>query len=545
MSEPILSIQDLDIRLPTQQAFIDPVHEITLSIREGEIVCLVGNSGSGKTVTAQSIMRLLDQAEYGEHSHILLDQQDLLNLPEVILRGFRGKKLGMIFQEPMTSLNPVLTIGKQIDEVLQVHLQYKMHQAKKRTLELLSEVGMTDPIMAYTQYPHQMSGGMRQRAMIAMALAGEPQILIADEPTTALDVTIQAQVLALIKKLGKERNMGILLITHDLGVVSLMADTVAVMNGGSIVEISSKEDFFNGPKNPYSQELLKCAIDLTIPIKEIQKVYLEPFVLEVKNLFVHYPIKKGVFQKTVGYVKAVDDISFTLRRGDTLAIVGESGSGKSSTAFAIMRLIDCAEGMVKFHDQNLLEVDAGELRGLRRYIQMIFQDPLGSLNPRMTVREILSEGWDAQNMYNSLPEREKEFIALLQSVNLPDDSLDRYPHEFSGGQHQRIAIARAIAMQPQVIVCDEPTSALDVSVQSQILALLKKLQAERQLSYVFISHNIPVVSNIAHHIAVMHQGKIVEYGKTQDILHSPKHPYTQSLLASVPIIKGEYQHESI
>jgi peptide/nickel transport system ATP-binding protein len=537
MSEPLLAIHDLQVRFDSTS---DPVKGLSLTLNSGEIHCLVGESGSGKTITAQSIMRLLDQAEYGEFSQILLDQEDLLTLPEISLEKIRGKKIAMIFQEPMTSLNPVMTIGNQIVEALQIHASLSNEQAILKTLELLHDVGMGEPQHIYTQYPHQLSGGMRQRAMIAMALTGDPEILIADEPTTALDVTIQAQVLLLIQNLALARNMAVLFITHDLAVVSSIADTISVMFQGKIVEHSTRDVFFKGPEHPYSIQLLNCAKDLTLPIVQNEK-NASPVILKVSDLSVYYPIKSGFFQRTIGYLKAVDTISFSLNKGETLAIVGESGSGKSTTAFALLQLIDYAKGEIIFNDRDLLTIKSKELRSLRRYLQMIFQDPMGSLNPRMTIREILSEGWDALGLYRSDSRRETLLIDLLRSVSLPDNCLDHYPHEFSGGQHQRIAIARAIAMQPQIIVCDEPTSALDVTVQAQIIDLLKTLQQERDLSYVFISHNIPVVSHLAHYIAVMYLGKIVEYGTTEDIMHHPKHPYTQALLACVPVLSEASQ----
>lgn len=538
MSESTLCVQELDIRLTSHNAAIDVVKSMGFTLKKGETLCLVGESGSGKSVTALSLMRLLDQAEYGQDSQILLDDRDLLTLPEVSLRKIRGATIAIIFQEPMTSLNPVLTVGSQIDEASVIHLGTSKKDAKIRTLQLLNDVGIGDPNYIYDQYPHQLSGGMRQRVVIAMALAGEPDVLIADEPTTALDVTIQAQVLTLLKDLGKSRHMGVLFITHDLAIVSSIADKVAVMHQGVIVEQSSRDDFFKGPKDPYSLKLFNAAKELTLPVATHDFSH-DRTVLSVHNLCVHYPIKHGLFKRTVGFVKAVDHISFKLKKGQTLAIVGESGSGKTSTALALMRLIDDASGHVIFQGQDILQLSSRVLRPLRRYLQMIFQDPMGSLNPRLTVRDILSEGWDAQGLYLSPLKREVELQAALRSVDLPENSLDRYPHEFSGGQRQRIAIARAIAMHPQIIVCDEPTSALDVSVQSQIIALLRQLQKDRQLSYIFISHNIPVVSYIAHQVAVMYLGKIVEYGTVHDIIREPKHPYTQALLAAVPLMTEE------
>jgi peptide/nickel transport system ATP-binding protein len=611
MSSPVLRIEKLSVRLPSGDTPVHAVEGVDFVIHAGETFCIVGESGSGKSVTAQSLMRLLDHAEYSEDSVIQWQDQDLLSLPEMQLRHLRGKKIAIIFQEPMTSLNPVLSIAYQLAEVLKIH----GHYSHARCLDLLTDVGIGDPEHVLSLYPHQLSGGMRQRVMIAMALATGPDVLIADEPTTALDVTIQAQVLNLIKSLGKSRQMGVLIITHDLAIVSNLAQTVAVMYAGQFVEISSRDEFFRQPKHPYSQRLLAClpnlqsrtqtlpmipgqlpdlkksfhacrfaprcayawehchhqAPELTLlPAAEVRcHLYTTPGkslpalskkdsvsvfppalnsspvpvrpVLQVKHLNVHYPIKRGIFKRTVGFVKAVDDISFTLNKGETLALVGESGCGKTSTAFALLRLTDAATGEIRFQSHDLLSLNEKKLRPLRRYIQMIFQDPLGSLNPRMTVRDILSEGWDAQGIFLTKSKREMHLKGLIESVGLPEDSLSRYPHEFSGGQHQRIAIARAIAMQAQVIVCDEPTSALDVSVQAQILNLLKKLQQERKLSYIFISHNIPVVSYLAHQVAVMYLGKIVEVGRVEEIIEHPKHPYTQALLACVPVLSEEPQ----
>jgi peptide/nickel transport system ATP-binding protein len=606
----LLAAEALRIRLPSNGGYVNAVDQIDFTVHQGEVFCLVGESGSGKSVTALSMLRLLEQAEFGQDTQIALDNEDLLDISEIRLRKIRGKKIAIIFQEPMTSLNPVQTIGKQIAEVLILHLHMSREAADQRAQALLTQVGIGDPAHALSLYPHQLSGGMRQRVMIAMALATEPDVLIADEPTTALDVTIQAQVLTLLQTLGQSHEMGIILITHDLAIVSTIADTVAVMYAGHIVEQASRAEFFKHPKHPYSQGLLACLPHLhangnplpmipgqlpsmkenlkgcrfaprcayawdhcravmptldpndhtlvrchlyTTPGKSLPsppdlqqaktgKERLDSFhepVLEVNHLAVRYPIKKGLFKRTVGHVNAVSDISFTLNRGETLGIVGESGCGKTSAAFALMRLLDCAQGEVIFEGKNLLALKSGPLRAMRRFMQMIFQDPLGSLNPRMTVREILSEGWDAQKIFPGKAKRELELHRLLDSVGLPEDSLNRYPHEFSGGQHQRIAIARAIALHPTILVCDEPTSALDVSVQSQIINLLRTLQRDNQLSMIFISHNIPVVAYLAHYIAVMYLGKIVEYGRVDQIMESPKHPYTQALLASVPVLSAQ------
>lgn len=601
----VLSISQLTLDLPKKEKTLHALHDVTFSINEGEIFCLVGESGSGKSLTAQAILQLIPDAAYGSVSRIALGDVSLLDLSESQLQEVRGKHIAMIFQEPMTSLNPVMTVGEQIMEVLHLHTTLTKKECREKIISLLEAVGIAQAGVRIDDFPHQLSGGMKQRVMIAMALATNPAMLIADEPTTALDVTIQAQVLRLIASLRERYRMGILMITHDFAVVSEIADTVAVMYAGQIVEQAPRDVFFNEPKHPYSKKLLaslpslenrdtslaaiagqlpdltqpiqgcrfapRCAFkwslcdttepallksegsdvrchlysaenpptpgDIKIPIQLLKKSSKKPMpLLDVKHLNLHYPIHAGLFKRTVGFIKAVDDISFQLSTGETLAIVGESGCGKSSLANALLRLSPYATGEVHFNHQAFHEMSPRALQQARRYMQVVFQDPFGSLNPRMPIRAILSEGWDAQGMYQNKKIREKKWDELLLQVGLPLDSLDRYPHEFSGGQRQRIAIARALSVEPKLLICDEPTSALDVSVQAQIVQLLKELQQTRGLAYIFISHNIALVGYLADTVAVMYLGKIVERGDVNALLTSPKHPYTQALLASVPLI---------
>lgn len=610
----VLTVSQLTLDLPKKEKTLHALSDVTFSINEGEIFCLVGESGSGKSLTAQAILQLISYAAFGEHSRIALGELSLLDLSEVELQQIRGKKIAMIFQEPMTSLNPVMTIGQQIMEVLRLHTPLSVSSSREKTIELLGAVGIAEPEIRIDDYPHQLSGGMKQRVMIAMALATNPAILIADEPTTALDVTIQAQVLRLIASLRERYAMGILMITHDFAVVSEVADTVAVMYAGQIVEKASRDAFFAHPKHPYSKKLLaslpslsnrdeslaaiagqlpdltepmhgcrfapRCAFkwslcdttepalldaqgsdvrchlysapnpphaeDIKVPLDHLTKSLKKPTpLLDVKHLNLHYPIHSSFLKRTVGYIKAVDDISFQLSTGETLAIVGESGCGKSSLANALLRLSPYASGEVFFNNAAMHDMSRHALQQSRRYMQVIFQDPFGSLNPRMPVRAILSEGWDAQGMYVNKKIRARKCNELLTQVGLPLNSLDRYPHEFSGGQRQRIAIARALSVEPKLVICDEPTSALDVSVQAQIVHLLKELQETRDLAYIFISHNMALVGYLADKVAVMYLGKIVEHGSVTTIMKSPKHPYTQALLASVPFIGKALGEETV
>lgn len=536
MSESLLEISNLQISFGGTAA----VDGINLNIKRGETFVLLGESGCGKSVTAMSIMRLLPNAARIKSGRILLDGEDLLVLPEADMRAIRGGKVGMIFQEPQTSLNPVMTIGDQIAESVKWHKKLKGRTARERVIELLEAVGIKEAERRYGEYPHQFSGGMKQRVMIAMALAGEPGLLIADEPSTALDVTIQAQVLDLLLKLQKDLGMAILFITHDLGVASKMADQVGVMYAGKIVENAPRDQFFKAPVHAYSRKLFDA---LPSRIKRQEEalnqapIQDQGVLLQVNNLDVHFPIRKGFFKRTVGHVRAVNNVSMLLEKGKTVAMVGESGSGKTTFGKGILQLIRPTNGTVLFDGVDLAHLSAEQMRKRRSDIQIVFQDPYSSMNPRMIVGDIIEEGMIAQRIGQSKQERLQRVEQLLLQVGLEKEHRLRYPHEFSGGQRQRICIARALAVDPKLIICDEPTSALDVSVQSQILKLLKDLQDRLGLAYLFITHNLGVVEYIAHQVAVMYQGEIVEYGDVDQVLYNPKHTYTRELLSAVPRIE--------
>ena len=541
MSENILQVKNLTVSTGTGTKKTDIVNNISFTIERGETFVLLGESGSGKSITALSIMRLLPAAIKISDGSVILHTTNLFQLPENKMRKIRGAKIGMIFQEPQTSLNPVLTAGQQISETLRQHDNLSKKQCIKRSIELLDAVGIPDAERRINEYPHQFSGGMKQRIMIAIALAGKPDLLIADEPTTALDVTIQAQVLNLLRKLQSETGMSILFITHDIGVASQMADHIAVMQNGSIVELKTKKELFSNPENSYTQKLFDA-----IPswekrtdeneIEEIERTE-RTSLLKVKDLKVYYPIRKGIFKRTIGHVRAVDSVTIDLHAGETVAIVGESGSGKTTMGKAILQLLEVTSGDITYQKTDLNKLDAPSLRKLRSDIQIVFQDPYSSMNPRMMVNDIIQEGMLAQGVGESKKERDEHTVKLLEQVGLLPEHRYRYPHEFSGGQRQRICIARALAVKPKLIICDEPTSALDVSVQAQILSLLKDLQKEYQLGYLFITHNISVVEYIAHYVAVMYEGKIVEQGAVEKILKNPKNPYTKNLLSAVPRIE--------
>lgn len=552
--EPSASTSSTDSQTHND-GIVKAINNISFSINAGETFALVGESGSGKSMTSLSIMRLLPTAATIKQGHVRYQGRDLLTLTEAEMRTVRGTRIGMIFQEPMTSLNPVMTIGQQIAEAVKnAKPALPSHDIKQAVLELLDLVGIRDYRERINEYPHQFSGGMRQRVMIAMALAGEPDLLIADEPTTALDVTIQAQILTLIKDIQKKRQMAVLLITHDLGVVHQMADHVAVMRHGEILETADCRTFFANPQHEYSQQLFNSVPSLakrgerlsvvgnndTSPHQqekqELQKIELSntDIILSVNQLKTFFPIKKGLFKRTTGNIKAVNNVSLSLKKGQTLALVGESGSGKTTLAKTILRLLTPHSGNIVFAGQDLATLSHRQLKAARSDLQIIFQDPYSSMNPRMLVRDILSEGMKALRVVNTEQARQTRMLELLALVGLDEDSLNRYPHQFSGGQRQRISIARALAVNPQLIICDEPTSALDVSVQAQILNLLKDLQQRLGLSYLFISHNISVVAYIADEIAVMVNGKIVEHGSTEDIIIRPQQEYTKTLMAAVP-----------
>jgi peptide/nickel transport system ATP-binding protein len=633
----LLNIQNLQVELEGDSGLVRAIDGLQLAITRGETFALVGESGCGKSMTALALMRLLPENGYVAAGDIHIgsgsDALDVLALPEQQMRAVRGGRVSMIFQEPGTSLNPVMKVGQQIVEAIEAHTPLRGDAARAKALEWMKRVGIPEPERRIDDYPFRMSGGQKQRVMIALALAAEPQFLVADEPTTALDVTIQAQILALLKDLQRERRMGLLLITHDLAVVSGMAHRVALMYAGQIVEVARADEFFRAPKHPYAQALLRAlpggdrragpleAIAGTVPalnqvfsgcrfaprcakvmghcattLPQLQDLgaghevrcllyssdphpsplpqagegaktngpaqlpparqgerVLPPLplagegwgegatstnvLLDIQNLRVRFPIRAGMLQRTTGYFNAVDDVSFQLRQGQTLAIVGESGCGKTTTGKAILQLLrhlSVTEGRALLEGRNLFELQGDELRAARRDIQIIFQDPFASLNPRMHVSEILEEGLAALQPDLDTSARGQRIQHIADRVGLRKDALGRYPHEFSGGQRQRIAIARALAVQPRVIVCDEPTSALDVSVQAQILNLLRELQQELGVSYLFITHNIGVVEYIADRVVVMQSGRVVEQGDCAQVLARPVHGYTQQLLAAVP-----------
>lgn len=612
--DDILQVCDLHTELNTPDGVVQAVNTVSFTLQRGQTLALLGESGCGKSMTALSLMRLVPEpAGVIAGGSVSLEGTDLLALPEYAMRGIRGRRMAMIFQEPMTALNPVLTIGEQIGEILNKHFKLTRSERRQQILSLLREVGLPEPEQRLTAYPHQLSGGMKQRVGIAMALAGEPDVLVADEPTTALDVTIQAQILALLARLQRERGMALLLITHDLAVVQQVADHVAVMYAGHIVESASREALFAAPGHPYTRKLFdsipaasrrytrlntipgqvpsltqtfqgcrfadRCHLawrDCTryapvetatdtatvrchlfdprfaerAPVTEVidseqqvgepneLDVATQTPLLRVRDLQVHFPIRRGLFKRTVGHVYAVDGVSLNMTPGRTLALVGESGCGKSTLGRALLRLEQPTGGRVQFDELDLATIGGRQLRRLRRDIQMIFQDPFASMDPRMRVADIVAEGIQAQKMGANQAEREQRVAALLDDVGLSAAAMERYPHEFSGGQRQRIAIARALAVDPRLMVCDEPTSALDVSVQAQVLNLLRRLQHEHHLAYLFISHNMAVVGYVADEIAVMYLGRIVEHGPADVVMNDPKHPYTQALLAAAPTLEA-------
>jgi peptide/nickel transport system ATP-binding protein len=612
----MLEIHDLEVGLDSESGLVRAIDGLRLSIARGETFALVGESGCGKSMTALALMRLLPENGNVLAGRIDLEGTDTLALPEREMRSVRGGRIGMIFQEPSTSLNPVMKVGAQIVEAIEAHTALRGDAARAKAIDWLRRVGIPEPERRIDEYPFRMSGGQKQRVMIAMTLATEPDFLVADEPTTALDVTIQKQILDLLRDLQREHGMGLLLITHDLAVVSGMAQRVALMYAGQIIEVATADEFFRAPKHPYAQALLRalpdadrrgepltaiagtvpaltqtfagcrfaprcaramahCAntpptLDALSPTRSVRcllyarggvvapSVRAEPvealrqaqgersrteqaLLLEVKNLRVRFPIRKGLLQRTAGYFDAVAGVSFHIRAGSTLALVGESGCGKTTTGKAIVQLLRTQatiDGQALLQGRNLFELDAQALTAARRDIQIIFQDPYASLNPRMRVFELLEEGLTALRPEMDAAARRERLVQLADQVGLRRESLERYPHEFSGGQRQRIAIARALAVQPKLIVCDEPTSALDVSVQAQILNLLESLQRELGLSYLFITHNIGVVEYIADEVAVMQAGRIVEQGPSGHVLSAPHHEYTRVLLAAVPRLQA-------
>ncbi|MBV1915629.1 MAG: ABC transporter ATP-binding protein [Pseudomonadales bacterium] len=522
---PLLSVKNLSVSFTDEQRITAAVKGISFDLEAGKTLALVGESGSGKSVSALSILKLLP---YPQASHpsgqILFNGEDILAADEKRLRQIRGGRIGIIFQEPMTSLNPLHNIERQIGEMLELHQPAKPAAIHSKIIELLEMVGLPNPSERLKAYPHELSGGQRQRVMIAMALAAEPDILIADEPTTALDVTIQAQILTLLQELQKKLGMAILLITHDLGIVREVADNVCVMHQGELVESGSCEAILQSPQHSYTQELINATpTGDAVPVPDTD----EPLI-STKNLRVWFPIKRGVMQKTVDHIKAVDGIDFELLKGRTLGIVGESGSGKTTLGLAIAKLIN-SEGEIVFKQRPIHDLNQKNMRPLRRDIQMVFQDPYGSLSPRMSIRQIIDEGLEIHSNEDA-NSRNQIIENTLKEVGLDPNICDRYPHEFSGGQRQRIAIARALVLQPKLIILDEPTSALDRSVQRQIVNLLRDLQQKYQIGYLFISHDLSVVRALSHHIMVMKDGIIVEHGNTRQIFTTPQHPYTQALI---------------
>jgi len=543
----VLRVTDLRVDIAGEHQISQAVKRLSLAIERGETFALVGESGCGKSITALALLRLLPDAARAVGGQVDLGGEDLNQLPERDMRAVRGGRIGIIFQEPSTSLNPVMRVGEQIIETLRTHTPLRGAQARARAIDWLRRVGIPEPERRIDDYPMQFSGGQKQRVMIAIALAAEPQLLIADEPTTALDVTVQAQVLDLLADIQRDMGMAILLITHDLAVVRNVAQHVALMRAGEIVESAPARQFFEAPRHPYARQLFDAipafekrgrplsAVATTTPTAATKATSATP-VLEVRDLKVHYPVRKGPLKRIRGWVKAVDGVSFTLRAGETLALLGESGCGKTTTGKALLRLISGASisGQALLNGRDIFGANRREMARLRQDIQIVFQDPFASLNPRMRIGDILLEG--VLSLRADLPRAacEKRVERLLQRVGLPADTATRYPHEFSGGQRQRIAIARALAVEPKVLICDEPTSALDVSVQAQILDLLRELQAELGIAYLFITHNFGVVEYLADRIAVMYGGRIVEDGETGRVLHEPEHEMTQRLLAAVP-----------
>ena len=608
MSANLLEARELRTWLDAGGEIVRALDGVDLDVPRGETFAIVGESGCGKSMTALTLLRLLPETGRIVAGSVRLDGTELLGLPEARMRDIRGRRVAMIFQEPATSLNPVLTVGRQIVEVLERHTATRGRAARLRAVELLDQVGIADAARRLDEYPFQLSGGMKQRVMIALALAAEPDLLIADEPTTALDVTIQAQVLDLLRELQRTRGMSMLLITHDLSIVSGMAHWVAVMYAGQMVEVAPRKAFFEAPQHPYSAKLfaalpgagkrgeelevipgqvpplsgefrgcrfaercehvfdrcrdeapgwtqcadghfVRChlrererapwlALGAT-PYAPEPRVGKQPKpLLDVRDLKVHFPIRRGILRRTVGHVRAVDGVSLAIAPGRTLALVGESGCGKTSVGKAILQLVRPTTGEVLFDGTDLAGLRRRALWRRRAEFQIVFQDPYASLNPRLRVQDILLEGMLSLGVVPYRAEAEARVAELLEAVGLPRAAGLRYPHEFSGGQRQRIAIARALSVKPKLVVCDEPTSALDVSVQAQILNLLKRLQAEYALAYLFITHNLGVVEYLAHEVAVMYLGRIVERGTVEEVLGAPRHPYTQALLAAVPALDG-------
>jgi microcin C transport system ATP-binding protein len=526
---PLLQVRDLSVTFRLPGRSVRAVEGASFDLSAGQTLALVGESGSGKSVTALSILQLLPYplAAHGEESSVRFRGEELIGAPPAQLSAVRGDRIAMVFQEPMTSLNPLHTIERQVGEVLTIHKGLGLTAARARIIELLQLVGLSDAERRLQSYPHQLSGGQRQRVMIAMALANEPDLLIADEPTTAVDVTIQAQLLKLLRELQERFAMALLLITHDLGIVRKMAQQVCVMEKGRIVEAGAAREVFERPQHAYTRHLLAAEPGVKPPAPPGDA----PVLLEAGGVKVWFPIKRGVFRRTVGHIKAVDGVDFQLKAGRTLAVVGESGSGKTTLGMALLRL-EGSEGRIGFAGRDLQVLDRHQMRPLRREMQIVFQDPYGSLSPRLSVGQIIGEGLQIHGIGKDAAEREALIIAALNEVRLDPESRHRYPHEFSGGQRQRIAIARALVLKPRFLVLDEPTSALDVSVQKQIVELLRELQARHGLAYLFISHDLRVVRALADEVLVLKDGKVVEMGTAEQIFAAPREAYTQALMAA-------------
>jgi peptide/nickel transport system ATP-binding protein len=565
----MLEVKDLNIRFKTSNGLFEAVKNITFTLNKGETIGIVGESGSGKSVTSLGLMRLLNDEQTVISGSVLLNGTCLCTVPEPEMQKIRGHQMAMIFQEPMTSLNPVLTCGYQITEAIQLHLDVNKAEAKQRTIDLFKEVQLPRPEELFDSYPHQISGGQKQRVMIAMALSCNPEILIADEPTTALDVTVQKTIIELLLKLKAERNMSLIFISHDLGVISEIADRVLVMYKGEVVEEATVKALFSHPQHPYTKGLLACrpspayhlkklpviadflASDskVTESIKSIRErfayqpeeikerkaaLYKQEPILKIKQLNTWFNGSKSVFGLKKNVVKAVNEVSFDVYPGETLGLVGESGCGKTTLGRSILRLIEPTSGSINFENTDLRSLNKNDLREMRRDIQIIFQDPYSSLNPRLTVGDSLMEPMQVHQFYANDTKRKKRVMELLERVNLLPEHFNRYPHEFSGGQRQRIVIARALALQPKFIICDESVSALDVSVQAQVLNLIRELQQEFNLTYIFISHDLAVIKHISDRMMVMNKGEIVEMGDPDDIYYRPKEEYTKKLIASIP-----------
>jgi len=540
MSGPLLEVRNLRTYLQADGREVRAVDDVSFSIPKGETFCLVGESGSGKSVSALSVIRLLPQDVASHPSgEILFNGRDLLKLDDPGIRAVRGSQIAMIFQEPMTSLNPVLTIGEQITEALQLHRpEMSDAEAEQRTIMALEQVQMPQASRRFRDYPHQLSGGQRQRVMIAMALACEPQLLIADEPTTALDVTVQAEILRLMRKLQDDTGMSMLFITHDFGVVAQMAQWVGVMQQGKMVEVGPCSEVLRNPRHSYTQQLLAALPENLVKPASVrphsQNATDQTPLLQIRDLKVWFPIKKGLLRRTVDYVRAVDEVSLDIPQGQIVALVGESGCGKTTLGRAVLQLEQPTSGSIQIQGQELTGLSARELRPLRRKMQIAFQDPQSSLNPRLLIETTLTEPMKVHGIGLDHEQRIELAGLLLESVQLKRDFLWRYPHEFSGGQRQRIGLARALTLNPEFIVCDEITSALDVSVQAEILQLLLSIRQQRNLTLLFISHNIGVVEYLSDRTVVMYKGKIVEQGETAQVCGHPQHPYTQKLLEAVP-----------